>query len=155
MFEATKDLILKILGSLIPKLFGLAYKADWISEKIKLRPRTEGEAITFNCSELPTIQIWIQATNLSPFTIEIDRLLVQVQYGGHIGEFVALRRTSVMPVAEALIRIDGSLTEKQVTYLRAIKNTSYATLYLTAFINCAVHDLEITRSLQTTNLRLI
>jgi hypothetical protein len=156
MLEAARDLLLKALGALLPTLLGWFYKPSRIDRDIKIRPNGEGEAITFYASELPNIQIWLQVTNLSPFTIEIDRLLVQVAYGTVIGEYATLRKTTLKPASEALVKVESALTTKQVSAVMAQRaNASYATLYITAYVNCKVHNLELTRSPQTTNIRVL
>ncbi len=156
MLEAIRDLLLKALGAAVPVILGWFYKPGRIDRDIKIRPTGEGEALNFYASDLPNIQVWLQITNLSPFTIELDRILVQVSYGAVIGEFSSLRRITLKPASEELIKVESALTSKQVaSVLVQSKTANYATLYITAFFNCKVHNLEVARNPQTTNIRVI
>lgn len=156
MLEALRDIALKGLGALLPTLLGWFYRPERIDKDIKIRPHGEGEALTFSTNVLPNVQLWFQVTNLSPFSIEIDRMLVQVSYGPVIGEFCTLRKTKLKPASEALVKVESALTSLQAAAVVAQSgNANYATLYLTAYINCKVHNLEVTRSPQTTNIRVL
>ena len=156
MIEAARDILLKLLGAFIPSLLGWFYKPDRIARDIKIRPNSEGDAITIVAGELPNIQIWLLVTNLSPFKVEIDRILVQVQYGAIIGEFSGLRKTIVKPASEALVKVDSALTSHQVSsILKQRDNASYTVLYITAYISCQVHNLEVVRNVQTANTRIL
>jgi len=93
MLEAAKDILLKLFGALAPWLLGLIYKPEWISTRVKIRVTSDGEGVRVQGGELPDLQIWMQVTNLSPFSIEIDRVVAQVQLvGGVLGEFTYLVR---------------------------------------------------------------
>ena len=156
MLEAARDVLLKFLGALLPKLLGWFYKQERIANDIKIRPNGEGDAITVIAGELPNIQIWLLATNLSPFTIEIDRLLVQVQHGAVIGEFCSVRKTQLKPATEALLKVESALSAHQtVGFFKYHTQSSYSMLYITAYINCGVHNLQIVRNVQVANTRML
>jgi hypothetical protein len=156
MFEALKDLFLKALGALLPTILGWVYKAHWIDTRLKLRVGSEGDGITVQGGELPYIRVWLQATNLSPFTVEIDRVIAQVQLrGGVIGEFVHLHKHELKPSSEELFLLEGALSSLQLAYLSRQQGGSEAVLYLTAFVNCKVHNLQLKRTVQTGNVRYL
>ena len=156
MLEILRDLALKLLGALVPKLLGWLYKPARIEKDIKIRPLGEGEAVTLNAGDLPSVQIWLLVSNLSPFSLELDRVLVQLQYGGVIGEFTSVRKVSMKPASETQYKVESPLTSAQVrSTLRSRESFSYSTLYITAYINCKVHNIEVHRNPQTSNVRVI
>jgi hypothetical protein len=156
MLEAIKDISLKLLGALIPTILGWVYKAEWISARIKLRVGSEGEGITVQGGELPYLRVWLQVTNLSPFTIELDRLIAQVQLrGAVVGEFVHIHRHTIKPSSEEQFLLEGNLSSAQMAYLVRQPTTAESMLYLAAYINCDLHNLEVRRNVQTSNVRYL
>ena len=156
MLEVAKDLLLKMLGGLLPSLLGWFYKAEWIDARIKLRVGSEGDGVTVQGGELPYLRIWLQVTNLSPFTIELDRVVAQVQLrGGVVGEFSHLHKHKIKPSSEEQFMLEGSLSQSQIAYLERQESSYQSTLYLTSYVNCRVHNLELRRNVQTTNVRYL
>ena len=158
MFEAVRDLLLKALGVLLPTILGWVYKPEWIASLVRLRVGSGGEGITVQGGDLPYLRIWLQATNLSPFTIEFDRVIVQVQLGGGVvGEFTHLHKHKLKPSSEEQFLLEGALSTAQLAYLarQQVGTGVGATLYLTAFINCKVHNFELKRHVQSNNVRYL
>jgi len=156
MLEAAKDLLLKTLGALLPILLGWFYKPEWIDSRIKLRVDSEGDGVTVQGGELPYLRIWFHVTNLSPFTIELDRVITQMQLRGRvIGEFSHLHKHIVKPSSEERFLLEGSLGANQLEYLERQEANHYPNLYLTVYANCRVHSLVLKRNAQTTSVRYL
>jgi hypothetical protein len=155
MVELLKDTIPKVLGYIMPFVVRWFYKAGKINEGIKVRVNSDGDGVTYNCGELPTVRIWLQLSNLTPFTIEFDRIYGQLCYGGVLGEFTHIKKYRLLPASEQDALIVISLTEAQVQYIRRnLSNVQASKIYLAAFINCKIHSFELHREVNTNNVKL-
>jgi hypothetical protein len=157
MLEVAKDITLKLLGFLVPRLLGWFYKRSWIADRIKIRVSSEGDGVVVNGGrDLPNLRITMQVTNLSPFSIELDRVITQVALrGGVLGEFVHLRHVALKPATETMFEIHGPLSQHQLDYLDRQPDRPDATLYLCAFVNCKVHNFQLDRQITAGNVRYI
>lgn len=156
MFELVRDVALKILGHVAPFALARFYPAEKISSHLRFRVRGEGDGVTYEGGELPKIHIWMQVSNLSPFNVEIDRMVVQVTYGAPIAEIVDVRRRSVPSSTEAEWLIECVLNEKQVAYIqRNSVHNPETRLNLCAFVNTTLHEFESAMSVGTGNVRLL
>lgn len=155
MLELLKDILPKILGYLAPFIIRLYYKVSRIDEGIKIRVRSDGEGVTYNCGELASIRIWLELCNLTPFTIEFDRMYGQVLLGNCVGDFAFLQKNTLDPAHEKSILIEIFLNEAQTKHIRVNQNKTQTTIILGAFINCKIHDLTINRNIKTNNTNYI
>lgn len=156
MLELLRDFTLKVFGHILPFVVAWLYKAEKIASGIKIRVPGEGDGVTFEGGELPRVRVWLRASNLSPFPVEIDRIALQVAYGAVIGEIAHIRKRSLPESKELEFLIEGYLNEKQVAYIQKNRSQNYETkLYLTAYLNSKIHNFEITREVQTNNVRFI
>lgn len=156
MFELLRDFALKTLSLVLPFVVAWFYKPERIAGNLKFRVRGDGDGVTYECGELPSVRIWFLASNLSPFNVEIDRLQVQIAYGAVIGEVIHIRRHALPSSREAEFLIEGSLNERQVAYIRKNLHQKFETrLYLTAYVKSTIHSFELTREVNTNNVRLL
>lgn len=82
---------------------------------VDLRPRHE--PVTIDLGENPTFCIWLDAINLSPFKVELDRAEFQFWYGSSPFEAKILKRQSIAPGDKALFYLSGSIPEGIATQI--------------------------------------
>lgn len=155
MFELLIELLIKVLGKILPTAVSWFYKPEKLNKGIKVRIRGEGDGVAYFCGELPKVNIWVEVSNLTPFTIEIDRIYGQLSYGCAIGEFIHLKRHIVPPADEKLVLVEMTLNEHQENHIRKNLGKVETKLFLNAYINSKIHNLELTREINTNNVRLV
>ena len=154
MLELLRDFALKTLGLALPFVVAWFYKPEKIAGNLKFRVRGDGDGVTYECGDLPSVRIWFLVSNLSPFNVEIDRLQVQVAYGAVIGEVLHIRRHALRASREAEFLVEGSLNERQVAYIRKNLHQKFETkLHLTAYVTSKIHSFELAREVNTNNVR--
>lgn len=155
MFELIKDFLLKALGLVVPFVVRWFYKRGKFTNCIKVRVRGEGDGITFNCGELPSVRLWLVLTNFTPFEIEFERIYGQIVYGSAIGEFLHLRRYVLPSAQEKEILVEFWLNESQVKYLRQNQGKNEARLYFGTYITSSIYCLELAKEIGTNNVRFL
>lgn len=155
MLDLLKDFLLKAFGHVLPIVVRWFYKSTKFNNSIKIRIRSEGDGITYNCGDLPNVRIWLLITNLTPFQIEIDRIYGQLAYGCVIGEVSHLKRHIIPPTEEKEIFIEASLNEHQNQHIRNNYGKVETTFYLGAYIISNIHSIEIVREIKTNHVRHI
>lgn len=155
MLDLLKDFLLKALGYVAPFAVRRFYRPTKIENGIKIRIRGEGDGVTYNCGELPNVRIWLLITNLTPFSVEFDRIWGQLAYGSTIGEVSHLRKHTLPPAQEKEILIEAALNECQAEYIRRNHGKMDTTVLLGTYINCEIHSFELNREIKTNNVRHI
>jgi hypothetical protein len=156
MLELLRDFGLKAAGHLVPFAVGWFYKPGKIAADLKFRVRGEGDGVTLEDGELPKVRIWFLVSNLSPFTVDIDRMVVQLVYGGVVGEILDVRKRTLGPSKEGEWLVEGSLNENQVAYIRKQRgNRPETRLNVTAFVHSKLHNFEHAVSMGSSNVRLV
>lgn len=154
MVELLTNILPKVLGYATPSAVRWFYKPEKIDKRIKVRVRSEGDGVAYNCAGLPNVRIWLQLSNLTPFTIEFDRIYGELWYGGFLGKFTYIKKHKLLPATETDTLIEISLTEAQVQYIRHNLSNVQTKLFLGAFINCKIHSFELHREVNTNNVQL-
>lgn len=97
MIEGTLlNSIVKILLTWLPGfVLRTILNEDRLSRYIVFSPRATGEQVTFYNGDTPEVEIWLDVDNRGPFTIEIDRLIVELRHMRSIGELYYLDRTKI------------------------------------------------------------
>lgn len=154
MVELLTDIFPKIFGYAIPFAVRWFYKPRKIDEGIKVRVRSDGDGVMYDCAGLPNVRIWLQLSNLTPFAVEFDRIYGELWHGGFLGKFTYIKKHKLQPSKEVDALIEISLTEAQVQYIRRNNLPNIQTnLSLYAFINCKIHSFELHREVNTNNVR--
>ena len=154
MVELLANILPKVLGYATPSAVRWFYKPEKIDKGIKVRVRSEGDGVAYNCAGLPDVRIWLQLSNFTPFTIEFDRIYGELWYGGFLGKFTYIKKHKLLPATETDALIEISLTEAQVQYIRRNLSNVQTKLFLDAFINCKIHNFELHREVNTNNVQL-
>jgi hypothetical protein len=155
MLELLGKITLKALGYLLPISVRWYYTTNRLSERIKIRVRGEGDGISINCGELPSVQIWLTITNFTPFPMELDRIYGQIFYGCGLGHFVHPRRYSIPPAEEKDILIDFDLNERQVQHVLRNVGKLETHLSISVYIDSKIRNLELNRHIPTRNARFL
>lgn len=156
MFELLKDFGLKVLGHVAPLVLAWFYSPEKIAADIKLRIRGESDGVTYEGGELPSVRIWIRASNLSPFNVEVDRLVFRLYFGASYGEWSDVRRRKLGASKEQEWLLEAALTERQLSYIQRKSLSEPETrLTLTAFVNSSLHRFETTVETGTGNVRFL
>ena len=61
--------------------FRRRFSKRWLAEHTAVDVRTRHDPISICGGELPEVHIWLVVTNLSHFTIELDRLSTEFSFG--------------------------------------------------------------------------
>jgi hypothetical protein len=104
--------ILRFLPGFVLRRF---YPPEKIAQKILIEFSSSGEGLSFYKSEqYSSIRGWLIVTNLSPFPIEIDRILGEIFVGGRVADVAFLQRTRVKPSSTTKLLFEIELTANQV-----------------------------------------
>lgn len=155
MLELVQEFVLKILSKITPIFAKWLYDSKKFDEAIKIRVRSEGDGITYNCGELPNIRIWLSLTNLNPFEIVIDRIYGQISHACIIGNLVYLKRQTIPARQEREIFLELFLNEHQQRHIKLHQNINETTLYLSAYVESSLHALELSKTVSTHHARFI
>lgn len=156
MLELLKDFGLKALGHIAPFVLAWFYGPEKIAANIKLRVRGEGDGVTYHGGELPSVRIWILASNLSPFNIEVDRLVFRLYFGAEYGQWSDVRRRKVGAGKEEEWLLEATLTEPQLAYIqRNMASKPETRIAITAYIDSSLHRFETTVNAGAGNVRFL
>lgn len=78
-------------------------------QHIDLRPRHE--PVTVDLGESPTFSLWLDAINLSPFEVELDRAEFEFWYGSSPLKATILKKQAIAPGEIAQFRLSGSIPD--------------------------------------------
>ncbi|MHB8729919.1 MAG: hypothetical protein ACYC9K_12930 [Sulfuricaulis sp.] len=85
----------KLLAWLPGFLLGLVFTPSRYAKLIKIDLRPRHDPVTLNFGEIPYVTIYLQVTNRSPFTVELDRLHLELTYGSGLANLYYLERTKI------------------------------------------------------------
>ena len=153
MFELLKDFLLKTLGIALPFVVRWFYKPAKFASGIKVRIRGEGDGVTYNCGELPSVRIWLVITNFTPFEIVFDRIYGQLVCGGVFGEITHLKRYVLPTAQEKEVLVELSLNEHQAQYIKHSPGKNETKFYFGAYVISKIHSIELTKEINTNNVQ--
>lgn len=78
-------------------------------QHVDLRPRHE--PVTVDLGESSTFSIWLDAINLSPFEVELDRAEFEFWYGGPPLKSTILKKQMIAPGEKVQFRLSGSIPD--------------------------------------------
>jgi len=96
----------------------------------------------------------LEITNLSPFPIRFDRIYGNFWYGTQLASFFLLKQESVDAAHEIRIYVQAELAPSHAEYIRKNQGKMEAKLELGALGMCKVNQFELSRTVQTNNVRL-
>jgi hypothetical protein len=156
MIEILTDFVVKVLGWAMPATLRQLYPKEKILKLIKVRVAAEGAGIEFWAGELPRAKVFVTLTNLSPFPLELDRAFGKFFYGSALTDFSYLKVEEIPPASEKQISIETDLTKEHIAVIQACRAANQnPTVEFNAHLHCSIHDLDLTRVLQTSHYRLV
>jgi len=133
-----------------------AYPPKRIADLIKVRISADGEGIELWNGDTPKAKAWITITNLSPFSLELDRAFGSFSYGAELESFSYLQKEKILPASEKSFPIETSLTKEQAGVIqRLMTSNPRPEVRFNAHILCSVHNFDLHKSLGTTHHRLV
>jgi hypothetical protein len=150
------EFLIKFLAWAAPFTLRKAYPPNRIADLIKVRISSDGEGIEFWNGELPKAKTWITITNLSPFSLELDRAFGSFSYGAELENFFYLQKEKILPASEKSIPIEASLTKEHADVIqRLMTSNPRPEVRFNAHILGRVHNFDLYRTLGTTHHRLV
>jgi len=108
---------------------------------IDLRPRHD--PVTIYGGESPEIHIWIVLANRGYFSIELDRLTVEITAGAVVTQLHHLRRTQLLPNQQIEIFVRGSFTAEQTRLLAIQMKSNSVEMQFFSEFNSKIHDFSV------------
>lgn len=109
--------------------------------QIDLRPRHD--PVTLNFGEIPYAQVFLQVTNRSPFTVELDRLRIELFYGSGSANLFYLDRTQLKSGTTTDIYIQGELSDGYATSGSRIKDEARCEIEIRAEFNSRIASFSV------------
>lgn len=157
MFEFARNFIFKLAALGAPWVVRYFYGVDKLNQNIKIRVQAEGDGIVLNLGDLPNVRVWLRITNLSPISIEFDRVFGKFTYGAELAEFSNVERRRVPAMSEHEFLLELRLSDNEASYIRKnIAQRSSASLSFSAYINSPLHNYQLPfREVRTQNVQYL
>ena len=155
MIEAIRSWILKVLSFLLPTIFRKIYTHEKLVNLIDISVSSENDGIVVNCMDLPDARAWIEITNLSQFTLKLVGIEAILYWVGRAAEFKSLQRIELKPHSKSRIMIDTSLNGRQVEHIKANNTKDTPRLYVSAYFESSIREINKQRDISTSNVRLL
>lgn len=156
MYELVKEFSVKLLAKLLPWTLRWLYTPEKIAGLIKVRISSEGSGIELWGGELPHASAWIQITNLSPFTLELERAYGSIEYGSSLDRYNYLRKAIIPPASEVRIHIEASLSQEHVGIIKRLKPSNpNPVVNFEGYFKSSVNEVHAIRRLETSHHRLV
>ena len=92
-------------------VLGLLFTPTGLSKLIEIDLRPRHDPVTLNFGESPYATIYLQITNRSPFTLELDRLHLELNYEMGFANLYYLERTKIKSGSTVDIFVRGELSD--------------------------------------------
>lgn len=130
----------------------------WSEQRLASDVRTvlpgDRQAVRIDGGENPSVAVWLELQNLTPFPIEIDRLFGEIFCGCRIASFVYLDRRLIQPLKTEIVHIQADMTDGQARSLR-ISQEKRVRLTLNGFIACRVRGFRLYgRNIESGNVEI-
>ncbi|UQG59636.1 hypothetical protein MIH18_18240 [Marinobacter sp. M3C] len=155
MLEAVRSWLIKVLSKLLPSLFRLIYSNEKMLGMVDVTISSENEGLVVNCADLPDARVWLEITNLSPFTLKLTGIEAVLLWVGRAAEFRSLHCLNIKPHSKEKILIETSINELQARHIREKNQLDKPRLSVHAFFESSIRPLSKQREIQTSNFRLL
>lgn len=144
------------LAKVLPFTLRRVYPPERIADLVTIRISSESEGIEFWNGDIPKARVWVEITNRSPFTLELDRAYGSFEYGSNMERFWYLKREEIPPTTEVRILLEASLTKEHVVVIqRLMASNPNPVVNINAGLLCKVHNFCVNRRLQTAHHKLV
>ena len=121
----------------------LVFTSKQLSTLIQIDLRPRHDPVTLNFGELPYAQIFLQVTNKSPFTIELDRLHLELFYGSGVANLFYLDRTQLKSGTTTDIYVRGELSDGYAISGSRIKEETRCEIEIRAEFNSRIASFAV------------
>lgn len=156
MYELLKEFAVKAVAKIFPWALHWLYPPEKIGSLIQIRIASDSDGIEFWGHELPKARAWIQITNLSPFTLELDRAFGNFEYGSDLERYWHLKKQKIPPASEARIQVEATLSASHAAIIQRLRSSSPSPVVnFDGYFTCSVNNVHVSRRMQTTHHRLV
>ncbi len=156
MIEIGINGLIRLLSYIAPFIVRRMYTPERLASKIKITISSEGDGVYIQAGQLPRAQVWLEITNLTPFAIEPDRIIVKLTCTYQIAKLVLLERRIIESTEEERYLLDESLSSFQVDSLRGAGKIEEAQLEIYGYFLSKVHNFSIrNKYISTKNVRVV
>lgn len=99
------------VGWLPPAILRRFFPKSRLAELLHVDLRPRHEPVTVDLGESPTFSLWLDAINLSPFEVELDRAEFEFWYGSSPLKATILKKRAIAPGEIAQFRLSGSIPD--------------------------------------------
>jgi hypothetical protein len=114
----------RILNSLPAFLLNRFLPAREVARQIELRLRAEN-AIVVQKSDVPSIRLFLEITNLSSLELRLDRLLIELWFGQPTLDITIMRRPTLRPHSTltdlSAVHYFSSVQQRQIEQFEAVR----------------------------------
>lgn len=120
------------LYSIIPDfILRRLFKEARVNSFIRIDVRPRGEAIRLNLGELPDCQVWVQLVNHSPFDLDIENVMGELNYNGCRISVETKDHIDILKHSSYnSILLEGALTGEQASHCSKNNKAPYTSLTL-------------------------
>ncbi len=156
MIEIGINGLIRFLSYIAPFITRRMYTQERLASKVKITVGSEGDGVYIQAGQLPRAQVWLEITNLTPFPIEPDRVIVKLSCGQEIAKLTLLERRVIQSTEEQRYLLEQNLTSFQVDALREQSEITKAQLEIYGFFLSKVHNFSIiNKYISTNNVRVV
>ena len=135
--------IWKLVAWLPGFVLHLVFTAPRLSKLVHIDLRPRHDPVTLNFCEQPYAQIYLQVTNRSQFTVELDRLHLELIYGSGIASLFYLDRTQLKSGTTTDIYVRGELSEAYAINGSRHKEEARCALGISAEFNSRITSFSV------------
>lgn len=152
------SMLIRVLAKILPSAIGYFYTEEKIAQGIKFQIRSDHEGMSFWGADMPRASAWVDILNLTPFTIEIDRMYGEFINGAGVADFFYLEPKVLKPSGEVQVLIATHMGANQANYIQNMMQYLDSTetgLYLKAVVKTSVRKQLVIKSIRTKNRRYV
>jgi LEA14-like dessication related protein len=119
------------------------FSQHWLATHTAVDLRPRHEPVSIRAGELPELHVWLVITNRGHFSIELDRLAIELTFGAAIMRSSYLQRTSINANGSTEVFVRSTISSAQVAHIAKNLERPHISLQVQAEFNCKVHNFSI------------
>lgn len=152
------SMLIRGLAKILPFIVRKFYTEEMLANNIRVQIRSDHEGLSIWGGDMPHFRGWVDILNLTPFTIEIDRLFGSFVFSHELSRFYNLEPFKLAPSQEKQIYINAELNSNQVAFIQRmlkIDNSVETKLEVKALVKTSAHNQIISKQVRTNNRRFV
>ena len=141
--SATASAVWRLLAWLPGVLLRLFFSKRWLAKHTNIDLRPRHDPVTIRASDLPEFEVWLVVANGGHFTVELDRVSLELTFGAAIIRSSYLRRTEIAAGKSSEIFVRGSLSAEQVAHIAKNRIQPRVALQVIAEFNSKIHNYAV------------